>query len=326
MIEIKDESFVFIGEQPCQTRYKQIKEGSFSLYFLSEHTNEKDSIYEVGKDYTIDFESGKIMLTQESRVPNFKNSVLYGKEDFDHRVAHQSNGSFTVYASYESAEEKEPIRYNGFMMKNAVEKLKRTGEINYLVFGDSISTGCEAFKGRAYFDLLKNYLECEYGGKVNIVNVAVSGETTEDGKKRLDKILENDFDLVTIAYGTNDHCKKENTVSDCFTSFTDYKNNIEQFIISFRGKNPLVDIFLIAPFEVNRKWHFHSPSMPVFVEILKMLSKIHGTGLVDIFSSFEEEQKNGKTAEDLFNNDINHPNNYGHILYFERIKKLFEGL
>ena len=212
------------------------------------------------------------------------------------------------------------------MMKRAVEKLKNTGAINYLVFGDSISTGCEAFKGRAYFDLLKNYLESEYGGKVHIVNVAVSGETTEDGKKRLDTILQNDFDLVSIAYGTNDHCKKEDTASDCFTSFSDYKNNIEQFILAFRKKNPSVDIFLIAPFEVNRKWHFHSPSMPVFVEILKMLATIHGTGLVDVFSSFEEEQKNGKTAEDLFNNDINHPNNYGHILYFERIKKLFEGL
>ena len=42
--------------------------------------------------------------------------------------------------------------------------------------------------------------------------------------------------------------------------------------------------------------------------------------------SWAEEHKNGKKAEDLFNNDINHPNNYGHILYFERIKKLFEGL
>ena len=109
MIEIKDESFVFIGEQPCQTRYKQIKEDSFSLYFLNEHTNEKDIVYEAGKDYTIDIENGKIMLTPKSCVPNFKNSVLYGKEDFDHRVAHQSNGSFTVYGSYESAEEKSPI-------------------------------------------------------------------------------------------------------------------------------------------------------------------------------------------------------------------------
>lgn len=75
----------------------------------------------------------------------------------------------------------------------------RTGIV---MFGDSLVKGVGASKGKDVVSLLSGKL-----GE-SIVNMGVSGETSEEGLRRLNKVIEQKPKVVMILLGGNDFLKK----------------------------------------------------------------------------------------------------------------------
>lgn len=73
-----------------------------------------------------------------------------------------------------------------------------------MVFGDSLSTAYGLAQGTGWVDLLQQRLLRE-GGDYRVVNVSLSGETTQGGRSRIAKALEQHKpQWVILALGGND--------------------------------------------------------------------------------------------------------------------------
>jgi len=70
-------------------------------------------------------------------------------------------------------------------------------------FGDSLTAGFGLDPGRSYPDLLQRALDRE-GYRYRVVNMGVSGDTTQDGLARLPRVLAEHPQIVVIEFGAND--------------------------------------------------------------------------------------------------------------------------
>jgi len=70
-------------------------------------------------------------------------------------------------------------------------------------FGDSLTAGFGLDPGRSYPDLLQRELDRE-GLRYRVVNMGVSGDTTQDGLARLPMVLAEHPQIVVIEFGAND--------------------------------------------------------------------------------------------------------------------------
>ena len=72
-----------------------------------------------------------------------------------------------------------------------------------LAFGDSLSAGYQLPAGAGFTDQLAASLKAE-GQSVEVMNAAVSGDTTASGLSRLDWSTPDNVDLVLLELGAND--------------------------------------------------------------------------------------------------------------------------
>lgn len=70
-------------------------------------------------------------------------------------------------------------------------------------FGDSLTAGFGLDPGRSYPDLLQRELDHK-GYRYRVVNMGVSGDTTQDGLARLPMVLAEHPQLVVLEFGAND--------------------------------------------------------------------------------------------------------------------------
>ncbi len=109
-----------------------------------------------------------------------------------------------------------------------IQNLDSQGE-NIICFGDSITYGVGAEKGKDYPSFLQKLLKTE------VINVGVPGDTTEGALRRLDKdILEKDPYLVIVELGGNDFLRriaKEKTLK-----------NLEKIILKIQERGAIVAV------------------------------------------------------------------------------------
>jgi acyl-CoA thioesterase-1 len=70
-------------------------------------------------------------------------------------------------------------------------------------FGDSLTAGFGLDPGRSYPDLLQHELDRQ-GFRYRVVNMGVSGDTTQDGLARLPMVLAERPQIVVLEFGAND--------------------------------------------------------------------------------------------------------------------------
>ena len=75
--------------------------------------------------------------------------------------------------------------------------------VRILAFGDSLSAGYQLPAGKGFTDQLQKTLS-EQGLAVELINAAVSGDTSASGLSRLDWSTPQDIDLVLLELGAND--------------------------------------------------------------------------------------------------------------------------
>ncbi len=99
-----------------------------------------------------------------------------------------------------------------------------------------------------------------------------------------------------------------------------YKSNLIKLVqMSREQKNAEVIIF--SCFRPNDNWHYSSHSMELYTQAAKEAAAISGCAFVDVYDIFEKVFAR-KDQPSILSNNINHPNNFGHWLYFQAFKSL----
>lgn len=326
------ESLVFVGQEKQQLRFHPIVKGSLSLRTHTNSEHVKSVSYKEGKDFIVDYETGLIARTVASSIRDWADHVFFQNLNFDHHLFEEySNRSFTVFIDYEYEREQHQHQLNAGMslgasrlLKNTMKKLNAGQEAVYVVFGDSISEGGEASEDSyTFYQRFAHRLSAiSSSGNLRVVNKAIGGETSTGGAARIEQdIVSNQPDLLTIGYGMNDQNLFEGEVA---VPYAIYESNIRT-IIETTMRSCETDIVLVTPCEPNPLWKYTSGLMDGYAEVLRRLGKEYDIGVADVNEIWKQELRAGKTPESLLLNNINHPNDYGHWLYYQAFEHLIEG-
>ena len=77
------------------------------------------------------------------------------------------------------------------------------GRTTIVCFGDSLTAGFGLDAGQSYPEVLQKLLD-QKGQRYRVVNLGVSGETTQDGRARVPMVLAEKPSIVVLEFGAND--------------------------------------------------------------------------------------------------------------------------
>lgn len=312
------ESLVFPGEEPAALA--QLPAPNQTLRLRSTYLPESGMIeYEAGRDYVVDFTEGSLRRVPGSRIPDFRTNVLYGKEDFDHsKFPGFGNTRFFVFADYVFAK---PVRwpaqvFQSHLLKNTKSKLAGGELVKIVAYGDSITAGGDATRPELIFwqrwaqELRRKYPRAH----IAVVNGATGGDSTVQGLQRLQgKVLDHKPDLVLIGFGMNDH-------NQGGVPIPQFEQHLKQMITRIRDATP-AEIILFSAFPPNPHWKFGSHHMQDYAAATERVAQETGCAYADVFNNWQAMAAR-KKPEDLLGNNINHPNDFGHWIYYRVLCEL----
>lgn len=312
------ESLVLAGAEPGQLAHQRVKKGSVSVRSTFRAKPETVT-YEEGKDYRVDYAKGQIIRLENSRIPDYSKNQLYGKKDFDHRNF-PGFGNFKefVFVDYRHSD---PYRWpvqakqDSFLTRTR-ERLKRGEPVTVAAFGDSITAGGDATSpDLIYWQQWLTALRTRYPkATITGVNSATGGDTTVQGLARLEqKVLTLKPDLVLVAFGMND----QNVGSVPLDRF---EANLGELIDRIRKDTP-AEIILLSAFPPNPNWHYTSGKMPEYARVTGKVAADKRCAFADVFPNWNAVVGR-KKPEDVLANNVNHPNDFGHWIYFQVLEKL----
>ena len=297
-------------------------------------------VYQEGVDYIWNQEQQLFSLPHGSRIPFLTQELLYplmtadtpkiGKpraSKDEKRGVYFDNKAGYHHLQVEVTYEFEPNQWNGPVpsfagtsLPNTLKKLKQKQPVKIFLAGDSISEGYNASRFSnaapdcpAYGELFAQTLGHHFGSQVAFKNFAVGGWSASQGLKRIndEKLAEEKPDLVIIAFGMNDVWQKNAAA---------YKQHVQNMIQAFREKSPETEFILVASMLGNKNWGMPMEQFDLYRNALKEQC---GPGIVlaDLTEIWEEFLKH-KTFYDLTGNGVNHPNDFGHIVYAQVLTRL----
>ncbi len=210
--------------------------------------------------------------------------------------------------------------FAGRHLPHTLERLEHGRPLTIALYGDSISTGCNA-SGWAnvapfqppYQDLLVMNLQSAYGGKISLKNEAVSGTGTDWGVANIGKVVAHQPDLVILAFGMNDNAGGLPTAR--------YRANLKAMMNAVRQNRPAAEFILVATMLGNKNWTaLHQELFPQYRDALAGLCG-QGVALADMTSMWAELFKHKKDW-DMTGNGVNHPNDFGHRIYAQVLSTL----
>ncbi|WP_409345849.1 SGNH/GDSL hydrolase family protein [Paenibacillus sp. MBLB4367] len=320
------ESFVFVNEEWQKLSFDPVR--SLVLRSGTLPTDDGCTVYTEGEDYVVDKAGGAVRRTPGSRIPNWAEHAMCGLSTFDHsRFADYSNKRFTVFGDYDYQERSgangsagnEPYDC-GVRLARTIGKLSRGERIRYVVFGDSISCGGEASRDAlAYYNLFAEALRALFpAAEIEVVNRAVGGEGSTGALARLDNdVIALRPDLVSIGYGMNDQCRGESIRNGIPPR--EFEENIRRMVGAIEAGRT-ADTILITPCLSNPAWVHSSGDLAIYADILKRIGRELDVGVADVHELWQRELRAGKSHASLLLNNINHPNDYGHRIYFQAFR------
>jgi lysophospholipase L1-like esterase len=307
------DSMVFIGEEPSGLAWLPLPKTPFVL--RSTYAPGSNSVqYVEGRDFAVDYSHGTVRRLPGFRVPDFQTNLLFGKLDFDHtRFPGYGNGPYFAFANYSFAQSTNwPAQQpQTQFLKSTQAKLEAGKAIKIVAFGDSITAGGEASKPELIFwQRWTDSVQRKYpGSKITAVNGATGGDTSVQGLERLqNKVLAEKPDLVLIAFGMNDHNIGGPSISQ-------FEQNLNQMIARIR-KETGAEIILVSTFPPNPKWHYGTHRMGEYAEATARVAQSAACAHADVFNNWQIIAAH-KKPEDLLANNINHPNDFGHWIYYQ---------
>ena len=280
-----------------------------------------EAFYEEDKDYFI--KDGKLHLKEGTKIPFmefdkvFMRNYVPGKSFaisngylfFDDGIFFHNHQIAVTYKCQKGAWQGYKPEYKGDILHKTIKRLTTEKALKIVLFGDSISAGFNA-SGKmltepfqpGFCDLFAEKLRREYNANITIKNSSVGGKNSYWGMEVLDeKVIEENADLVIIAFGMNDICTPE-----------EFETNIRNMVDRIKAANADTDIILVAtstpnPLLSDEKarfwWYQHRHG-----EALKSL-EADGIAVLDI-GALQKELHRKKRFIDTTGNNVNHPNDF----------------
>lgn len=316
------ESLVLIGQEPANLAFMPSRSRPIDVRSTYRNGLPKTMHYETGRDYVLTG-SGGIQRTLDSRIPDFGTNMLYGKEDFNHsQFPGYGNGPFFVYVDYHHREawKADPAKaeFSARALPSMRKKLVDGGVLRIIAYGDSITAGGEASEpGLIFWERWAEALRTKYpNARIETVNGATGGDATAQGLQRLqEKVLSQKPDLALIGFGMNDHNREGYGVP-----LGKFGENLRAMIDRIRADSS-AEIVLFSAFPPNPKWHFGSHNMGAYAEATEKVAREKHCAFADVYHSWQRFAAR-KKPEDLLGNNINHPNDFGHWIYFQALLQL----
>jgi lysophospholipase L1-like esterase len=312
------ESLVFIGDQPAALAWLPLSNRPITV--RSTYLPSPDTIYYTeGRDYIVDYANGTLRRTSGSRLPDYRTNCLYGQTNFDHtKFPSFNNEKFFAFVDYSFAATNDWPHPNpqAQFLPHTRAKLLAGQKLKIVAFGDSITFGANVsepeyiFWNRWVAALRQKYPHAE----ITIINGATGGDTTVQGLQRLQsKVLDQHPDLVLIGFGMNDH----NVGSVPIPAF---EQNLKTMIARIRETTG-AEVILYSAFPPNPLWKFGSHHMADYAATTRAVAAETSCAYADVFDNWEMMAAR-KKPEDLLANDINHPSDFGHWIYFQAFEAL----
>ena len=309
---IAGESLVFVGEEPSPLAFPP--SAGAPLRLRSTYLPGAATItYEEGRDYRVDYVRGTVTRLPGSRLPDFRTNVLFGQEDFDHtKCPGYGNLPFFAYADYAPARPADwPVQPSQIHLLPATRARLAAGKpLTIVAFGDSITNGGEASApGLIYWRRWADDLQARHpGSRISAINAATGGDNTTRGLERLqEKVISQRPDLVLLAFGMNDHNRRGVPVPD-------YERQLRELIRRIRTGTS-AEIIVLSTFPPNPRWKHSSQRMAEYAAATGRAAADTGCAYADVFTNWQALATR-KRPEDLLANDINHPNDFGHWIYY----------
>jgi lysophospholipase L1-like esterase len=252
----------------------------------------------------------------KSRIPDFSTNMLYGRDDFDHsKFPGFGNGPYFAFVDYTVKNQPNwPVQScQTNLLSRTLHKLRNGRELKVVAFGDSITAGGEATQpGLIYWQRWVDGLKQKYpAAQITAINGATGGDTTANGLARLEaKVLNQNPDLVLVAFGMNDH-----NIPGFGMPVENFAQNLGVIIDRIRNTTP-AEIILVTAFPPNPKWHFGSHNMEAYALATERVAREKQCACADVYHNWVALTAN-KKPEDVLGNNINHPNDFGHWIYFQ---------
>lgn len=189
--------------------------------------------------------------------------------------------------------------------------------VRLILFGDSISVGGNASKVQGcwpyqpcFGELVVWKLEQYYGNKITFMNHSRGGGTASYGVSQVDsQVGWFKPDLAIVAFGMNDRSPARRVV---------FRASLEKIIDTIRARSPETEFIILAPFMNNPVQPTGSePILAIRDEALKISRP--GLAYVDVTTAHQEILKHKKNYLDLSGNGANHPNDFLHRIYAQRL-------
>jgi lysophospholipase L1-like esterase len=247
--------------------------------------------------------------------------MLFGQEEFDHsKFPGFGNSGFFAFVDYSyRSSALWPVQASQARFLRATQaRLKAGAEVKVVAFGDSITAGGDVtspdliFWKRWAMELQRKYP----AARVSARNGATGGDTTVQGLERLkSKVLEEKPDLVLVGFGMNDHNKPGYGVP-----LPQFEENLKRMIALIRQETR-AEVVLLSAFPPNPKWKFGSHRMAEYAAATERVALEVACAYADVFSNWQALAAR-KKPEDLLGNNINHPNDFGHWIYYRVLSAL----
>jgi len=148
-------------------------------------------------------------------------------------------------------------------------KITLSKQINIIILGDSLIAGYGLLEKDGFVKQLEKQIQYT-NDKVTFMNAGVSGETSYGLKSRLNWLMEDNFDGVVIATGSNDALRGISTIT--------IKNNIDFILSKLKSlKIPSMLIGMRAPENMGTQY------VTSFNQIYPSLSKKYNTSFYPFF-------------------------------------------
>jgi lysophospholipase L1-like esterase len=316
------ESLVLVGQEPASLAFVPLASKPIKVRSTYREGLPQTIQYEPGRDYSLD-DSGHIRRTPESRIPDFRTNILYGKEDFRHdQFPGFGNGRFFVYVDYFHRERWAPPAARPELgwtrLRRTRRKLEAGEPVRIVAFGDSITAAGDASeRGLIFWERWAAALRGKYPrAALEAINGATGGDTTVQGLQRLqEKVLERKPDLVLIGFGMNDHNREGFGVP-----LERFQENLRTMIDRIRAASG-AEVVLFSAFPPNPKWHYGSHNMEAYAAATQQVAREKECAFADVYHYWAGLAAR-KKPEDLLANNINHPNDFGHWIYFQALQAL----
>jgi len=340
--EIYNETLMFIGEDDCAPlMYDATEIISVRNYGLNKE-------YAEGVDWT--YENGIFCRTENSAIPCWDPELYYlpypgtysipvdkskiGIElEGDRYLRYGELDTFTSYQIAVTYKHDSPWQGPIPADKSArfdktIAKLKSGEKTKIVLFGDSISTGCNASGTPAggkvspympsFDSMVASFLTNEYNANVEVVNNSKGGMDVYWARSNIvEKVVDEQPDLAIIAFGMNDGSK----------SVESFIGAIKDIINTINYNLPDTEIMLIGTmlpnYEAGGGWYGNQQYFAAAQ--IELEDEYDYVSVANVTEMHDAMFKAGKRYRDVTANNINHPNDFVVRLYAQVILKTLAG-